>query len=229
MADKPLAVVLLSGGMDSCVTAAVAAQRYELAVLHFNYGQRTEEREKRAFREQAAFFRASATLEVDLPHLSAIGGSSLTDRSRQVERFDQVGHGIPSTYVPFRNGQFLAVAAAWAEVLGAEAIFIGAVEPDAPGYPDCRPAFYAAFQRAVDLGTRPETKIKIETPVIHKTKEAIVRLGLELGAPFQLTWSCYQMNDVACGVCDSCHRRLQAFRAVGMPDPIPYAISSTDP
>ncbi|NOZ57612.1 MAG: hypothetical protein GXO73_12585, partial [Calditrichaeota bacterium] len=125
-----------------------------------------------------------------------------------------------------RNGQFLAVATAWAEVLGAEAIFIGAVEPDAPGYPDCRPAFYAAFQRAVDLGTRPETKIKIETPVIDKTKEEIVRLGLELGAPFELTWSCYQNSNVACGVCDSCHRRLQAFEAVGVPDPIPCFTSS---
>ncbi len=229
MADRPSAVVLLSGGMDSCVTAAVAAQQYELAALHFNYGQRTEERERRAFREQAAFFRVRATLEVDLPHLGKIGGSSLTDHSQEVERFDQVGQGIPSTYVPFRNGQFLAVATAWAEVLGAEAIFIGAVEPDAPGYPDCRPPFYAAFQRAVDLGTRPETKLKIKTPVVDKTKEGIVRLGLELGAPFELTWSCYQNSDVACGICDSCHRRLQAFKAVGVPDPIPYAASPARP
>ena len=226
MGEKPLAVVLLSGGMDSCVTAAIAAQRYEIAALHFNYGQRTEKRERRAFREQARFFQARATLEVELAHLRQIGGSSLTDLLQRVEKYDEVGGGVPSTYVPFRNGQFLAVATSWAEVLGAEAIFIGAVEPDAPGYPDCRPAFYEAFQRAIDLGTRPDTRIRIETPVIHKTKEEIVRLGVELGAPFDLTWSCYQDNDVACGVCDSCYRRLQAFAAAGVTDPIPYASSA---
>ncbi len=224
--SRPLAVVLLSGGMDSCVTAAIAAETHELALLHVNYGQRTQARELRAFREQARHFGAKHTLEVDLPHLGRIGGSSLTDRRLEVERFEEVGEGIPSTYVPFRNGLLLSVAAGWAEVLGAEAIYVGAVEPDAPGYPDCRPAFFEAFEKAIDLGTRPETRIRIVTPVIRMTKEEIVRRGLELNAPFHLTWSCYQREDLACGVCDSCHRRLEAFRAVGVPDPIPYASQS---
>lgn len=223
MRSRPLAVVLLSGGLDSCVTAAIAAQSFRLALLHVNYGQRTERRELEAFRQIAAFFRPEHTLEVDLPHLGRIGGSSLTDPTRPVEDYHQVREGIPSTYVPFRNGLLLAVATGWAEVLGAEAVFIGAVEPDAPGYPDCRPAFFEAFQKAVDLGTRPETHIRVVTPVIGCTKVEIVRKGLELGAPLHLTWSCYRNEDVACGVCDSCYRRLEAFRLAGVPDPIPYA------
>lgn len=221
--NRPLAVVLLSGGMDSCVTAAMAAQTHQLALLHVNYGQRTEARELRAFREIAAYFKAQLILEVDIPHFRRIGGSSLVDSSLEVEDYGQVGEGIPSTYVPFRNGLLLAVATTWAEVVGAEAIFVGAVYTDAPGYPDCRPEFYEAFQRAIDLGTRPETRIRIVTPVIHWTKEQIVRKGIELGAPFHLTWSCYRSEDIACGLCDSCHRRREAFRAAGVPDPIPYA------
>ena len=222
MKTKPLAVVLLSGGLDSCVTACVARRSYELALFHANYGQRTLERELIAFRAQAAFFAVSSTLEIDLAFLGQLGGSSLTD-SRQALPTDEVEPpGIPTTYVPFRNSLFLAGATAWAEVLGAQAIFIGANVLDNPGYPDCRPEYFEAANRLIDLGTRPETRISIHTPLIHLDKEGIIRLGLELGAPLELTWSCYQNDVRACGRCSSCRLRLKGFAAAGLPDPIPY-------
>lgn len=223
--SKPLAVVLASGGLDSCVAAAVARQDYDLALFHANYAQRTLMRELTAFRAQAAFYQVASTLEVDLNYLGEIGGSSLTDFGRAVPTGEVEPPGIPSTYVPFRNTNLLAAAVAWAEVLGAKAVFIGANVLDNPGYPDCRPEYFEAFNRLIELGTRPETHLAIHTPLIHLDKGGIVRLGLKLGAPFELTWSCYQDEIRACGRCSSCRLRLKGFRAAGLPDPLPYQFS----
>jgi 7-cyano-7-deazaguanine synthase len=226
----------MSGGMDSCVTTAIANQEYRLAFLHVNYGQRTEERELQAFNEIAGFYKAEKRLTVSLEHLKVIGGSSLTDTSIPVPEVDtsrSVSTGvspysptlsaIPSTYVPFRNAHLLSIATSWAEVIGATKIFIGAVEEDSSGYPDCRETFYQAFNKAIETGTRPETRIEIVTPLIHMRKSEIVKRGVELGAPLQLTWSCYQASDKACGKCESCVLRLKGFREAGVMDPIPYA------
>ncbi|RMF67088.1 MAG: 7-cyano-7-deazaguanine synthase QueC [Calditrichaeota bacterium] len=220
---REIAVVLASGGMDSAVTVAIAGQRFRLALLHLNYGQRTMARELRAFNDLADFYGAEARLVVDVQHLSQIGGSSLTDAGIQVAKADLASREIPSSYVPFRNANLLAIATSWAEVLGARRIFVGAVEEDSSGYPDCRRAFYDAFERVIAVGTRPETDIRIETPVIGLKKHEIVKKGLELGVPFELTWSCYQREDVACGVCDSCGFRLRGFQQAGVEDPLPYA------
>ncbi|HET6373396.1 MAG TPA: 7-cyano-7-deazaguanine synthase QueC [Candidatus Polarisedimenticolia bacterium] len=217
----PKAVVLVSGGMDSCVTAAIAAADNDAAFLHVSYGQRTERKERSCFDSIADHFNARR-LVARLDHLREIGGSSLTDPTMIVPEGDPARPGIPSTYVPFRNGQLLSIAAAWAEVLGARRIFIGAVEEDATGYPDCRRTFYDAFQRAIEAGTRPESRISIETPVIHMTKSAIVTRAFELGAPLHLTWSCYRSEQPACGRCDSCVLRLRAFAAAGRQDPLSY-------
>jgi 7-cyano-7-deazaguanine synthase len=219
---RETAVVLASGGLDSCVVAALARREFELALFHANYGQRSLERELEAFRAQAAFYQAAATLEVDLNYLGVIGGSSLTDLSQAVPTDEVEPPGIPSTYVPFRNTNLLAAAVAWAEVLGARAVFIGANVLDNPGYPDCRPEYFEAFKRVVKLGTRPDMDLTIHTPLIHLDKGGIVRLGLELGAPLELTWSCYQDYPQACGRCSSCRLRLKGFAAAGIPDPIPY-------
>jgi 7-cyano-7-deazaguanine synthase len=222
--SSDVAVCLVSGGMDSCVTAAIAREENaELAFLHASYGQRTERRERRAFEELAEFYGVAKRLVVPLEHLARIGGSSLTDTGIPVSEADLGSREIPSSYVPFRNAHLLSVAASWAEVLGASRIYIGAVAEDSSGYPDCRPEFYEAFQRAIDVGTRPSTKIEIRTPVIALRKSQIVRKGLEMGAPLGLTWSCYQSEARACGRCDSCALRLRAFRQAGFPDPIPYA------
>ena len=225
MSKRPLAVVLLSGGMDSCVTAAIAAREHRLALLHSSYGQRTETRERRAFEEIADFLGAEDRLRIDQSYMTDIGGSALTDRAINVPEADIVAAQegqVPVTYVPFRNAHFLSAAVSWAEVLGAQRIFIGAVEQDSSGYPDCRPGYYRAFAETVDAGTRPETKIEIETPLIDCSKAEIVRRGVELGAPLHLTWSCYQAEGKACGTCDSCALRLRAFEQAGVPDPLPY-------
>ena len=228
MAEKPKGVVLLSGGMDSCVVTAIANQTHRLASLHVSYGQRTETRERRSFDEIADFYRVRERLAIRLDALRQIGGSALTDRSMAVP---ESGHalgpdaGIPITYVPFRNAHFLSAAVSWAEVIGAKAIFIGAVEQDSSGYPDCRPQYYHAFAEVIRQGTRPETQIEIMTPVIAMKKSEIVRRGAELGAPLDRTWSCYQFEDAACGTCDSCRLRLQAFAEAGLGDPIPYRAS----
>lgn len=222
---RPVAVVLLSGGMDSCVTAAVAAQEHDLALLHSSYGQRTEAREKQAFDAITAYFQAPFRLAIEQRYLSRIGGSALTDATLAVPEANleaaKAGE-IPITYVPFRNAHFLSVAVSWAEVLGAQRIFIGAVEQDSSGYPDCRPEYYRAFNEVIRLGTRPETRIEICAPLIHMSKADIVRRGVELGAPLHLTWSCYQSSEAACGACDSCALRLRAFAQAGLADPIPY-------
>src|SRR5271163_4646657 len=219
---KSRAVVLLSGGMDSCVCAALAAREFDAAALHISYGQRTEERERRAFLEICDRMGIHDRLVVRNEALRAIGGSALTDLNIAVPVSSTIGHEIPITYVPFRNAHFLAVAVSWAEVLGAEKIYIGAVEQDSSGYPDCRPDYYRAFNEVVKTGTK-DGRIEIVTPLIAMHKAEIVKLGLELNAPFDLTWSCYQGEDRACGVCDSCVLRLRAFRDAGAEDLIPYA------
>jgi 7-cyano-7-deazaguanine synthase len=218
----PLAVVCVSGGMDSCVTAAIAARTHRLAFLHADYGQRTEGRERASFHRLADHFMAERRLIADFPALGAIGGSSLTDVTIPVREGEPETGRVPSSYVPFRNAHLLAAAASWGEVIGAEAIFIGAVEEDSSGYPDCRPEFYRAYQHVVDLGTRPETNLRIVTPVIALHKAEIVRQGQALGVPFAMTWSCYQAEDIACGLCESCRLRLRGFAEAGVPDPLPY-------
>src|SRR5712691_1900024 len=239
--SKAKGVVLLSGGMDSCVTAAIARERHgagNVAALQAGYGQRTEKRELRAFTEIADFYGIRERLVVQLDHFRAIGASALTDeriavpenalsesdgqRGAAGERRQGAPSSIPVTYVPFRNAHFLSVAVSWAEAIGAEAVYIGAVAEDSSGYPDCRPEYYRVFQELVRAGTRPETNIEIITPVIHMKKNEIVRRGSALGAPLHLTWSCYQFEDAACGACDSCLLRLRAFADAGIPDPIPY-------
>jgi 7-cyano-7-deazaguanine synthase len=231
--SKAFAIILLSGGMDSCVSTAVAVTRHgadRVALLHAGYGQRTQSRERRAFTEIADFYSIAAArrLIVQLDHFRAIGGSALTDQTIAVpenqlhETSAANGGEIPVTYVPFRNAHFLSVAVSWAEAIGAGEIYIGAVAEDSSGYPDCRPEYYRAFQNVIREGTRPETQIEIVTPVIELKKSQIIRRGVELGAPLHLTWSCYQSDDVACGVCDSCLLRLKAFEEAGMADPIPY-------
>jgi 7-cyano-7-deazaguanine synthase len=224
------AVVLLSGGMDSCVCAALAARDHRTAAVHVSYGQRTQERERRSFERICDRLEIHDRLLVRNEALCSIGGSALTDPSIDVPEVHAIGAsvpagvpvGVPVTYVPFRNAHFLAVAVSWAEVLEAEKVYIGAVEPDSSGYPDCRPEYYRAFNEVVKAGTKEGT-IRVVTPLIAMRKVEIVRLGLELKAPFDLTWSCYQREDRACGVCDSCVLRLRAFREAGAEDPIPYA------
>src|SRR2546423_11320218 len=230
MKDSRKAVVLLSGGMDSCVTAAIAREQHgapNLALLHAGYGQRTQSREHRAFAEIADFYAVTERLVVQLDHFRAIGGSALTDERIQIPEnalgaAGPRGSSIPVSYVPFRNAHFLSVAVSWAEALGGGAVYIGAVAEDSSGYPDCRPEYYQKFQELVREGTRPETEIEIVTPVITLKKSEIIHKGVELGAPLHLTWSCYQREDAACGVCDSCLLRLRAFEAAGVRDPIPY-------
>lgn len=220
------AVVLLSGGMDSCVTAAIARTTHDLALLHASYGQRTERRERQAFESIADFWNVRERLVVRLDHFKQIGGSALTDSRIAVPEGEPgapvESSEIPPTYVPFRNAHFLSVAVSWAEVIGAKAIFIGAVAEDSSGYPDCRPEFYRVFQELVRAGTKPETQITMVTPVIGMRKSEIVKRGLKLGAPLQLTWSCYQFEDAACRACDSCRLRLRAFADAGVSDPISY-------
>lgn len=217
-------IILVSGGMDSCVTAAIAAQENsELAFLHISYGQRTEARERQAFNALADHYGVEKRLDISIEHLAKMGGSSLTDVNMEVAEADLESTEIPTSYVPFRNANMLAIATSWAEVIGAGAIYIGAVAEDSSGYPDCRPEFYAAFQQTIDVGTKPDTHIQIRTPIIEHSKAEIVKRGLELNAPLHLTWSCYRSEDVACGSCDSCALRLRGFAVVGIEDPIQYA------
>ncbi len=230
MSDVRKAVVLLSGGMDSCVSTAIARERHgngNLALLHAGYGQRTQARERHAFEDIADFYGVRERLVVQLDHFRAIGGSALTDKNISVpeNEFGAAGLNgstIPVTYVPFRNAHFLSVAVSWAEALGAGAIYIGAVAEDSSGYPDCRPEYYRVFQELIRAGTRTETQIEIMTPVIQWKKSEIIRRGIELVAPLHLTWSCYQNEDIACGACDSCLLRLRAFAEAGVTDPIGY-------
>ena len=230
MSDSRKAVVLLSGGMDSCVCAAIAQERHgagNVALLHAMYGQRTEHRERQAFDAIADFYDARERLVVKLHHFRAIGGSALTDSNIEVPQNElgalgPSGSTIPVTYVPFRNAHFLSIGVSWAEVIGAGALYIGAVAEDSSGYPDCRPEYYRVFEELIRVGTKPETEIAMVTPVIAMRKSDIIRRGRELGAPLHLTWSCYQSETAACGRCDSCLLRRQAFAEAGVADPIPY-------
>lgn len=220
--ERSLAVVCVSGGMDSAVAVALAARDQRLAFLHANYGQRTEAKELLCFEALAAHYQAEARLVVDLSALRQIGGSSLTDTAIPVREGEPRDGVVPSSYVPFRNAHLLAAAVSWGEVLGAQAVFVGAVWEDSSGYPDCRPEFYRAFEDAARLGTRPGTAIRIETPVIALSKAEIVKRGLALGVPFEKTWSCYQSLERACGRCESCRLRRRGFREAHSVDPIPY-------
>ena len=225
--DQTLAVCLVSGGMDSCVTAAIANEENdELAFLHVSYGQPTEKRERKAFGDLADHYQVRTRLEVSIEHLAKIGGSSLTDQAIPVSRANLNATSIPTSYVPFRNAHLLAIATSWAEVIRANSIYIGAVAEDSSGYPDCRPEFYAAFQQAINVGTKPETVISIRTPVINMRKADIILKGQALAAPLELTWSCYTGEIEACGECDSCALRLRAFREANVVDPIPYVLDS---
>ena len=222
--SKPKAVVLVSGGMDSCVTAAIANQNFQMAFLHLNYGQRTERRELQAFNDIADFYDIQDRLIVDVGFLKQLGGSSLTDSNIEVSKADLESTDIPSSYVPFRNANILSIAVSYAEVIGAEKIFFGAVEEDSSGYPDCREIFFKAFNKVINLGTKPETKIEIKTPIIHLKKLETIKQGLKLDAPLNKTWSCYQSEDLACGICDSCALRLKGFQLAGVDDPIEYKV-----
>jgi 7-cyano-7-deazaguanine synthase len=219
---EELAIILVSGGLDSCVTTAIADQEHQQAFLHVNYGQRTEARELKAFHEIAGYYGVAKRLVVDIGYLKTIGHTSLIDANLPVPEANVSRTGVPSTYVPFRNAHFLSIATSWAESIGASKIFIGAVEEDGPTYPDCRKAYFGAFGRAIQLGTREETNIQIATPIIGMTKRQIIERGLALNAPLHLTWSCYQSSHFACGRCDSCAQRLGGFREAGVKDPIPY-------
>ncbi len=217
------AIILVSGGMDSCVTAAMAhAENAELAFLHISYGQRTEARERRAFNDIGDHYGVTQRLDISIEHLAKIGGSSLTDDNITVTEADLTSTEIPTSYVPFRNAHLLAIATSWAEVIDANEIYIGAVAEDSSGYPDCRPEFYAAFQQTINTGTKPDTHIEIRTPIIQLSKAEIVKKGIALGAPLHLTWSCYRSEDLACGTCDSCALRLRGFEQAGVRDPIEY-------
>jgi 7-cyano-7-deazaguanine synthase len=222
--SRSKAIILVSGGMDSCVTAAIAhGENDELAFLHVSYGQRTEARERKAFNDIADHYGVKKRLDVSTEYLAKIGGSSLTDASIAVTEANLESKEIPTSYVPFRNANLLSIATSWAEVLGAHAIYIGAVAEDSSGYPDCRPEFYEAFEKTIDTGTKPDTHIKIKTPIIHLSKAEIVQKGIEFNAPLHLSWSCYRSEDLACGTCDSCALRLRGFERVGIKDPIEYA------
>jgi len=214
----------MSGGLDSCVTAAIAARDYDLAALHASYGQLTESRELHSFHALADHFGVFDRMAVRLDYFAKIGGSSLIDSRLAVPEANLESTEIPNTYVPFRNAHFLSIATSWAEVLGATKIFIGAVFEDSSGYPDCRPEYYDAMNALIHAGTRPSANITVETPLIYLKKSDIVKRGMELEAPFDLTWSCYRDSTTACGRCDSCALRLRAFHEAGAEDPIAYAI-----
>lgn len=219
-----ISIVLVSGGMDSCVSTAIAAAENDrLALLHISYGQRTQASERKAFNDIADHYGVEQRLDVSIEYLAKIGGSSLTDQKMIVTEADLESNEIPTSYVPFRNANMLSIATSWAEVIGATSIYIGAVAEDSSGYPDCRPEFYAAFQQTIDTGTKPNTRIEIRTPIIDLTKAEIVKKGVELKAPLHLTWSCYRSEGLACGTCDSCALRLRGFEQAGTEDPIRYA------
>lgn len=218
------AIILVSGGMDSCVTTAIAKnENSALAFLHISYGQRTERRERQAFNDIADFYSIENRLDISIEYLTKIGGSSLTDKQIEVSEANLESTEIPTSYVPFRNANMLSIATSWAEVLGANSIYIGAVAEDSSGYPDCRPEFYEAFEKTIEAGTKPDTHLKIKTPIIQLSKAEIVKKGLELKAPLHLSWSCYRSEDLACGTCDSCALRLRGFAQAGEKDLIPYS------
>jgi len=216
-----LAIILASGGMDSCVSAASAiSDGYEVAFLHVNYGQRTEKRELRAFHEIGDYYDIKKRMVVDIMHLSAIGGSCLTDDKIEVPNANLDNFDIPVSYVPFRNANILATAVSWAEVICADTIYMGAVEEDSSGYPDCRRSFFDTYEKVIAEGTKPETEINIITPLINLSKKEIITKGLKINAPLKLTWSCYKQEDIPCRECDSCALRARGFQQAGVRDPL---------
>ena len=215
------AVVILSGGMDSTTALFIAKEEYSIIPLHFNYGQRTEKKELESFSEICDYLQLENRYVIDLPFFKQIGANALVDVNLDVPT-DGIKPGVPITYVPFRNGIFLSIAASVAEKEGAEAIFIGVVEEDSSGYPDCTEKFIEHMKNAINSGTKPETHIDIKTPLIHLKKEDIVKKAIEVKVPLELTWSCYKNENKACGVCDSCRLRLKGFKKVGINDPIDY-------
>jgi 7-cyano-7-deazaguanine synthase len=219
---KEKAICLVSGGMDSAVTLAIALASYDVHAMHVMYGQRTQERELKSFRSLVECYGIEKTMIISMDYIQRIGASSLTNRDIEIPKITQDPGVIPNTYVPFRNAQLLSAGVSWAEAVSASKVFIGAVEEDSSGYPDCREIFFNAFNDMVSKGTRPETRIEIATPVIHMSKAEIVKKGMELKVPFELTWSCYENSDKACGECESCRLRLNAFIVAGMSDPISY-------
>ncbi len=222
--SKELAVCLVSGGMDSLVCAAIANETHEnLAFLHLNYGQKTEKRELESFQKIADFYNVPANLRkiIDVTFLKQIGGSSLTDDAIEVKKFQGDSEEIPDSYVPFRNTHIISMAVSWAEVVGAKKIYIGAVYEDSSGYPDCTPKYYEAINNLIKVGTK-NGDIQVVTPVIYLKKDQIVQKAVELKAPLVHSWSCYERNDKACGVCDSCALRLRGFEKAGVVDPIEY-------
>ena len=219
--QKGNAIILVSGGMDSCVTAAQAMKdSYKPFFLHINYGQRTKRREKQAFNDIANFYNVKEKLIIDISHLSLIGGSSLTDKSIKVPKANINSKKIPNSYVPFRNANILSIAVSWAEIINANSIYIGAVEEDSSGYPDCRKSFFKSFQKVIEHGTKPETKITIQTPLINLSKANIIKKGISLNAPLHFTWSCYQSENIPCRKCDSCVLREKGFNKAKKNDPI---------
>ncbi|MFZ1322907.1 MAG: 7-cyano-7-deazaguanine synthase QueC [Ignavibacteria bacterium] len=219
---KPDAVVLVSGGMDSALTAAIAGLKYNLNFLHVNYGQKTQRRELKAFNDVSDYFKVKNRLIADISYLKSIGGSSLTDIKLKIDKADLKNRNIPTSYVPFRNANILSIAVSWAEVIKASRIFIGAVEDDSSGYPDCRKDFFEAFNKMISKGSKAGSKIKVVTPIINLTKKEIVEKSIRLESPLHLTWSCYKENKISCGECDSCALRLRGFQSAGIKDPLNY-------
>lgn len=219
---KREAVVLISGGMDSALTAAIAGLKYDLNFLHVNYGQKTQKRELKAFKDVSDFFKVKNRLIADISYLKSIGGSSLTDMKLKIDKADLRNRNIPTSYVPFRNANILSIAVSWAEVINASRIFIGAVEEDSSGYPDCRKDFFEAFNKMISKGSKAGSKIKVVTPIINLSKKEIVEKSIALKSPLHLTWSCYKENKISCGECDSCALRLRGFQSAGIPDPLKY-------
>ncbi|MCH7819708.1 MAG: 7-cyano-7-deazaguanine synthase QueC [Candidatus Marinimicrobia bacterium] len=220
--NKSLAVVAVSGGLDSAVATAIAAEKHELALMHISYGNKTQKRELEAFHAIADFYNLDKRFVADIDHLRKIGSSSLTDRNIPVEDYDPNIQGIPPTYVPFRNANILSIAVSWGEAIGAGLIYVGMMEEDSAGYPDCTEDFINAFNNMIKVGTRPETNIELIAPLIHMTKGEVIKNGLELGAPLELTWSCYRNEEKACGKCESCVLRLRGYKELGIEDPIKY-------
>ena len=220
--NKSLAVVAVSGGLDSAVATAIAAEKHELALMHISYGNKTQKRELEAFHAIADFYNLDKRFVADIDHLRKIGSSSLTDRNIPVEDYDPNIQGIPPTYVPFRNANILSIAVSWGEAIGAGLIYVGMMEEDSAGYPDCTEDFINAFNNMMKVGTRPETNIELIAPLIHMTKGEVIKNGLELGAPLELTWSCYRNEEKACGKCESCVLRRRGYKELGIEDPIKY-------
>ncbi len=220
--NKPIAIVAVSGGLDSAVATAIASENHSLALMHINYGNKTQKRELEAFHAISDFYNINRRFVADIDHLRKIGRSSLTDRNIPVENFNPNATGIPLTYVPFRNANILSIAVSWGEAIGAGTIYVGMMEEDSAGYPDCTEAFIKAFNNMVKIGTRPETNIELVAPLIHMSKADVIKKGVELGAPLELTWSCYRNEDEACGECESCVLRLNGYKKLGIEDPIKY-------